>query len=81
MSFFGRCGQCGRPIEESKRTCGANMVVCNKCKMIIHIHCIGEHKLRHKNEEQAVKSSVNPDQGLFSRFLASIKRILNPSYE
>ena len=81
MSFFGRCGQCGRPIEESKRTCGANMVVCNKCKMIIHIHCIGEHKLRHKTEEQVVKSSVNPDQSLFSRFLESIKRIFNPSYE
>ena len=81
MSFFGRCGQCGRPIEESKKTCGANMVVCNKCKMIIHIHCIGEHKLRHKTEEQAVKSSVNPDQSLFSRFLESIKRIFNPSYE
>ena len=81
MSFFGRCGQCGRPIEESKKTCGANMAVCNKCKMIIHIHCIGEHMLRHKNEIRALKSSVNPDQGLFSRFLAYIKRIFNLSYE
>jgi len=81
MSFFGRCGQCGRPIEESKKTCGANMVVCKKCKMIIHIHCIGEHRLRHRNEERALKSSANNGQGPFSRFLAFIKRIFTPLYE
>jgi len=80
MRIFGNCGQCGRPIEESKKTCGANFVICNKCKMMIHVHCIGEHRLRHKNLENQLKGNKNTEnESIISKILIPIKRIFSSS--
>ena len=55
MRILGNCGHCGKSIQETKKTCGATYVTCGKCKTLIHPHCIGEHKLMHRNQELYVK--------------------------
>ena len=81
MRIFGNCGQCGRPIEESKKTCGANMVICKKCKMLIHVHCIGEHRLRHKtiNDELKASGGNANANSLFSRIFSPIRKLFSGS--
>ena len=55
MRILGNCGQCGKPIGESKKTCGATYAVCRRCKVLLHPHCLGEHRLMHNNKDYYLK--------------------------
>ena len=74
MAIMGRCGQCGKPIGESKKTCGASYAICNKCKTLLHPHCIGEHRLMHNNRDNIIKDAANDDtNSLLTRVFDSIR--------
>ena len=74
MSIFGRCGQCGKPIGQAKKTCGASFAMCKKCKVMLHPHCIGEHRFFHSNRDYMLKEVVNDDtNSLISKVFSSIR--------
>lgn len=81
MRILGKCGQCGKSIQETKKTCGATYVVCGKCKTLIHPHCIGEHKLMHNNQEYFVKHMGKEEGSFLARILRSFKNLISPSKE
>ena len=73
MCSLGICGHCGKPIAEGKKTCGATMGVCTICKLPIHPHCFGEHRLMHRNQERLAQSMKTTNNNLISRILVFIK--------
>ena len=74
MAIFGKCGQCGKPIGQAKKTCGASFAVCNKCKVMLHPHCLGEHRLLHRNRDNMIKDAVNDNtNSLISKVFSSIR--------
>jgi hypothetical protein len=82
MRILGNCGHCGKSIQETKKTCGATYVTCGKCKTLIHPHCIGEHKLMHRNQELYVKQLSRGEETSFLSKVARIFRnLLSPSKE
>ena len=50
MLAFAKCGQCGKSLDEGKKTCGASFVMCNKCKMLIHPHCMEGKQVNAQSE-------------------------------
>lgn len=80
MAVFGKCGQCGKSLDQGKKTCGASFAVCNKCKMLIHPHCMGEHRLMHNRQDNIAKYVTKDDfDSVFSKSFASIKEKLGKS--
>ncbi len=73
MRILGVCGQCGKPIAQGKKTCGATMAVCARCKLPIHPHCLGEHRLMHKNQERIAHSLRVSDNAFLSKILSFIR--------
>ena len=69
MRSLGVCGQCGKPIAQGKKTCGATMAVCTICKLPIHPHCLGEHRLMHRNQERLAQNMKETNNNLISRIL------------
>ena len=82
MRILGNCGQCGKSIQETKKTCGATYSVCRRCKMLIHPHCWGEHRLMHNNQDYYVKHiSKKGDTSFISRIFNSVKNLFTTSKE
>jgi len=80
MPVFGKCGQCGKSLDQGKKTCGASFAVCNKCKMLIHPHCMGEHRLMHNRQDNIAKNATNNDfDSVFSKSFDLIKEKLGKS--
>ncbi len=78
--MFGKCAQCGRSLDEGKKTCGASFAICKKCKMLIHPHCMGEHRLMHNRQDMIAKyATKNEYDSVFSRTIAFIKEKLSKS--
>ena len=74
MSIFGKCGHCGKPIGQGKKTCGASFAVCKICKVMLHPHCIGEHRFYHSNRDTIIKNAVSDDtNSLLSKVFSSIR--------
>jgi hypothetical protein len=77
MSSLGFCAQCGKSIAQGKKTCGATMAVCTRCKLPIHPHCLGEHRLMHRNQERVTQSLKVSDNPIISKIISFIRtRIL-----
>jgi hypothetical protein len=82
MRILGNCGQCGKSIQQTNKTCGATYAVCGKCKMLIHPHCLGEHKLMHNNQEYYAKHIGKEGYSSFiSKFLNNVKNLFSSSKE
>lgn len=80
MPLFGKCGQCGQSLDQGKKTCGASFAVCNKCKMLLHPHCMGEHRLMHNHQENIAKYTTNDEfDSVFSKSFAFLKEKLSKS--
>ena len=73
MRSLGICAHCGKPIAQGKKTCGATMGVCTICKLPIHPHCLGEHRLMHRNHERLTQSIKETNNNLISRILFFIR--------
>jgi hypothetical protein len=82
MRILGNCGHCGKSIQETKKTCGATYVTCKKCKTLIHPHCIGEHRLMHRNQELYIKQlSRGEETSFLSRIVRNFKNLISTSKE
>ena len=82
MRILGNCGQCGRSIQATNKTCGATYATCRRCKMLIHPHCLGEHRLMHNNQDYYVKHiSKEGNTSFISKFLNSVRNLLSFSKE
>ena len=82
MRILGNCGHCGKSIQETRKTCGATYATCGKCKTLIHPHCIGEHKLMHRNQELYVKQLNKGEETSFlSKISKNFKKLFSPSKE
>jgi hypothetical protein len=78
MRILGNCSQCGKSIQETKKTCGATYIVCKQCKTLIHPHCIGEHRLMHNNQNYYVKKlNIKEDISLFSRISNGVRNFIS----
>ncbi len=73
MRSLGVCGQCGKPIAQGKKTCGATMAVCSRCKLPIHPHCLGEHRLMHRNQERVAQSFRVSDNAFISKIISFVR--------
>jgi hypothetical protein len=77
MPVFEKCGHCGKSLDEGKKTCGASFAICNKCKMLIHPHCMGEHKLLHNHQDNIAKYATKTKPvSILSRIFNFIKGIV-----
>lgn len=77
MPVFGNCGQCGKSLDEGKKTCGASFAMCNKCKMLIHPHCMGEHRLMHNRQDNIAKyATKRTPASILARIFQFIKGIV-----
>ena len=80
MPVFGKCAQCGKSLDQGKKTCGASFAVCNKCKMLLHPHCMGEHRLMHNRQDNVAKFATSDDfDSVFSKSFDFIKEKLSKS--
>ncbi len=79
MPLMGKCGHCGKSLDSGKKTCGATWAICNKCKMPLHPHCKGEHRLVHNRQDYWAKVAVEGDRPeiLQSKILNTIKKIFS----
>ena len=78
MRILGNCGQCGKSIQETNKTCGATYAVCRQCKMLIHPHCLGEHRLMHRNQANYVKYVIKKnDTSFISKIFNNVKSLLS----
>jgi hypothetical protein len=79
MPVLGKCGHCGKSLDSGKKTCGATFAVCNKCKLPLHPHCKGEHRLVHNRQDYWAKVAVEGEQQetRFTKFVSTIKKILS----
>ena len=77
MRSLGVCGQCGKPIAQGKKTCGATLAMCTLCKLPIHPHCLGEHRLMHRNQERIIQNLGDSYNSCISKIISFIQaRIL-----
>lgn len=82
MRILGNCGHCGKSIQETRKTCGATYLTCRKCKTLIHPHCIGEHKLMHRNQELYAKQlNKGEETSILSKISKNFKKLFSPSKE
>ncbi len=79
MPIVGKCGHCGKSLDQGRKTCGATFSVCNKCKMPLHPHCMGEHRLVHNRQEYWAKEAVKGEEQetLLTKILAPIKKLFS----
>ncbi len=80
MQILGNCGHCSKPIGESKKTCGASYAVCRRCKVLLHPHCLGEHRLMHNNQDYYLKHTTKQDNlSLISKIISLIRNKFSSS--
>ncbi len=79
MPLMGKCGHCGKSLDSGKKTCGATWAICNKCKMPLHPHCKGEHRLVHNRQDYWAKEAVKGEkqETLLTKILVTIKKIFS----
>lgn len=79
MPILGRCGQCGKSLDAGKKTCGASFAICKKCKMPLHPHCMGEHRLMHNRLDIMAKeaSGEGRKNSKLEKVLAPIRKFLS----